>query len=200
MLAAAKLVHLFEVFSAPRFLFARPGNAAFVAQLLETLNNALQYQYEGNSPLVYCVLRRHALFERLRDVLPSTVAAAAAAGGGAGDAASAAGGARGRPRPSDASSSAADEAARVHAAAETAAAAGAAGAPPLSSGGPSAVGADGAAPGSGGWVASDAWWRQERASLPLGTVLRLISYLRPRVEAMIAGTDGGVEDTAVSPA
>lgn len=160
-----------------------------MAQLLETLNNALQYQYEGNSPLVYCVLRRHGLFERLRDVLPSSVAGAAVAAGGPG--------ASGRARPSDATASAADEAARVHAAAEIAAAAGAAGAAPVSSSGPQAVGA-GEAPAAGGWVATDAWWRQERASLPLGTVLRLIAYLRPRVEAMIAGTDGGVEDTAVS--
>jgi hypothetical protein len=49
--SSSKLLTLFELFASPRFLFARPGNVAFAAQLLEALNNLVQYQYESNAVL-----------------------------------------------------------------------------------------------------------------------------------------------------
>jgi hypothetical protein len=45
--AAVKLVNLFQLFTSPRFLYAAEGNHAYVALLLETFNNIVQYQYEG---------------------------------------------------------------------------------------------------------------------------------------------------------
>lgn len=58
LVASIKLVNLFELFSSPRFLFARSSNYTFAQQLLETFNNLVQYQYESNGVLVYrCVHR-----------------------------------------------------------------------------------------------------------------------------------------------
>lgn len=42
-----KLVNLLQLFTAPRFLYAAEGNHAYVSLLLETFNNIVQYQYEG---------------------------------------------------------------------------------------------------------------------------------------------------------
>jgi hypothetical protein len=81
--AAVKLVNLMQVFTSPRFLYAAEGNHAYVGLLLETFNNIIQYQYEGPSPLfsspglsshpgrtgnvnlIYSVVRRKEIFERL---------------------------------------------------------------------------------------------------------------------------------------
>lgn len=69
-----------QVFTSPRFLYAAEGNHAYVALLLETFNNIIQYQYEGlhyppyctsssflsgNVNLIYSVVRRKEIFERL---------------------------------------------------------------------------------------------------------------------------------------
>jgi hypothetical protein len=56
--SSTKLLTLFELFASPRFLFARPGNVAFAGQLLEALNNLVQYQYESNAVLGALRLRR----------------------------------------------------------------------------------------------------------------------------------------------
>jgi hypothetical protein len=63
--AAVKLVNLMQVFTSPRFLYAAEGNHAYVGLLLETFNNIIQYQYEGNVNLVYSIVRRKEIFERL---------------------------------------------------------------------------------------------------------------------------------------
>ncbi len=63
--SATRLIALVELVSAPRFLLARPGNFSFVQQLLEAFNNLIQYQYESNAVLVYAMVRRREVFERL---------------------------------------------------------------------------------------------------------------------------------------
>ena len=40
-------MNLLQVFTSSRFLYAAEGNHAYVALLLETFNNIIQYQYEG---------------------------------------------------------------------------------------------------------------------------------------------------------
>jgi hypothetical protein len=65
LVGTMRLVNLFELFASPRFVFARPNNFSFVHQLLDTFNNLLQYQYESNAVLVYSVIRRKEVFERL---------------------------------------------------------------------------------------------------------------------------------------
>lgn len=65
LVAANKLVHLFEVFSSPKFILAAEANHHLIFFLLETFNNLIQYQFEGNHNLVYVIIRRRAVFSRV---------------------------------------------------------------------------------------------------------------------------------------
>jgi len=72
--AAVKLVNLLQLFVSPRFLYAAEGNHVYVGMLLETLNNVVQYQYEGNGHVVYSIIRRKEIFEGLANLtLPSAI-------------------------------------------------------------------------------------------------------------------------------
>lgn len=72
--AAVKLVNLLQLFVSPRFLYAAEGNHVYVGMLLETLNNIVQYQYEGNGHVVYSIIRRKEIFEGLANLtLPSAI-------------------------------------------------------------------------------------------------------------------------------
>lgn len=64
-LSALKLTNLLKLFVSPKFLYAAEGNYIYVALLLETFNNIVQYQYEGNGNLIYAILRRKEVFETL---------------------------------------------------------------------------------------------------------------------------------------
>jgi hypothetical protein len=66
--AAAKLLQLFDMFCKPKFVFASSRNHRYCAFLLETLNNIIQYQYEGNATLVYSVIRYAESFTRLAEL------------------------------------------------------------------------------------------------------------------------------------
>lgn len=63
--ASLKLVNLVELFASPRILFAAENNYSSVVMLLESLNNLVQYQYEGNFNLVFYILTRRKVFEWL---------------------------------------------------------------------------------------------------------------------------------------
>lgn len=56
MPAAFKLLEAFTKLAEPRSL-ARPGGPSMLAMLLETVTNLVQYEYQGNLPVVYAVLR-----------------------------------------------------------------------------------------------------------------------------------------------
>ncbi|XP_010854794.1 PREDICTED: protein HID1 [Bison bison bison] len=58
MVAANKLLHLLEAFSTTWFLFSTAQNHHLVFFLLEVFNNIIQYQFDGNSNLVYAVIRK----------------------------------------------------------------------------------------------------------------------------------------------
>ncbi|XP_068717202.1 protein HID1-like [Montipora capricornis] len=58
MVAANKLLHLLEAFSTPWFLFSNATNHHLVFFLLEKFNNIIQYQFDGNSHLVYAIIRK----------------------------------------------------------------------------------------------------------------------------------------------
>lgn len=76
--AAVKLVNLFQLFVSPRFLYASVGNHVYVGMLLETLNNIVQYQYEGNGQVIYAIIRRKEIFEGLANLsLPAAIQDAA---------------------------------------------------------------------------------------------------------------------------
>lgn len=65
LVAAVKLVNLFELFSSPKFLYSGEHAHRHLALLLEVFNNVIQYQYSGNTHLVYAIIRRKDSFGRL---------------------------------------------------------------------------------------------------------------------------------------
>ncbi|CBY08448.1 unnamed protein product [Oikopleura dioica] len=65
MATATKLLQLMEIFSQPSFLFSHQQNHHLVFFLLESFNNLVQYQFDGNSPLVYSIIRRRKVFYQL---------------------------------------------------------------------------------------------------------------------------------------
>ncbi|KAL0479284.1 HID1 domain-containing protein [Acrasis kona] len=65
LVTSVKLLSLFEAFSSTRFLYASDKNHQYVQLLLEVFNNLIQYQYEGNTHLVYAILRRRKAFKEL---------------------------------------------------------------------------------------------------------------------------------------
>lgn len=73
MVAAIKLLHLLEAFSTPWFLFSAPSNHHLVFFLLEIFNNIIQYQFDGNSNLVYTIIRKRHVFHALANI-PSDAA------------------------------------------------------------------------------------------------------------------------------
>jgi Dyggve-Melchior-Clausen syndrome protein len=68
MVAAVKLLHLLEAFSTPWFLFSSPSNHHLVFFLLEIFNNIIQYQFDGNSNLVYTIIRKRQVFHSLANI------------------------------------------------------------------------------------------------------------------------------------
>ncbi|CAH0564929.1 unnamed protein product [Brassicogethes aeneus] len=70
MVTSTKLLHLLEAFSTPWFLFSQPSNHHLVFFLLEIFNNIIQYQFDGNSNLVYTIIRKRQVFHSLAN-LPS---------------------------------------------------------------------------------------------------------------------------------
>lgn len=70
MVASAKILHLLESFSTPWFLFSNPTNHHLVFFLLEIFNNIIQYQFDGNSNLIYMIIRKRQMFHALSN-LPS---------------------------------------------------------------------------------------------------------------------------------
>lgn len=65
LVAAVKLVNLFELFSSPKFLYSGENAHRHLALLLEVFNNVIQYQYHGNTHLIYAIIRRKDSFGRL---------------------------------------------------------------------------------------------------------------------------------------
>jgi hypothetical protein len=62
---SAHLLKLFDLVTRPSFLFANETNYRYSFFLLETFNNILQYQYAGNSNLVYAIIKNKSLFSKL---------------------------------------------------------------------------------------------------------------------------------------
>mmetsp|Transcript_24944 Transcript_24944/g.36879 ORF Transcript_24944/g.36879 Transcript_24944/m.36879 type:complete len:782 (-) Transcript_24944:138-2483(-) len=65
LVAAVKLVNLFELFSSPKFLYSGEHAHRHLALLLEVFNNIIQYQFTGNQHLIYAIIRRKDSFGRL---------------------------------------------------------------------------------------------------------------------------------------
>jgi Dyggve-Melchior-Clausen syndrome protein len=65
VVSASKLVRLFEQYSRPHFLLANPRHHLFTYILLEAFDNIIQYQYEGNAPLIYEIICNRNTFTQL---------------------------------------------------------------------------------------------------------------------------------------
>ena len=68
MVASAKILNLLEAFSTPWFLFSNPTNHHLVFFLLEIFNNIIQYQFDGNSNLIYTIIRKRHIFHSLANL------------------------------------------------------------------------------------------------------------------------------------
>ncbi|XP_011897952.1 PREDICTED: protein HID1 isoform X2 [Cercocebus atys] len=68
MVTANKLLHLLEAFSTTWFLFSAAQNHHLVFFLLEVFNNIIQYQFDGNSNLVYAIIRKRSVFHQLANL------------------------------------------------------------------------------------------------------------------------------------
>ena len=61
-------MHLVEAFSTPWFLMSNQTNHNLVFFLLEMLNNLIQYQFDGNTNLVYTMIRKRTVFHQLANL------------------------------------------------------------------------------------------------------------------------------------
>lgn len=68
MVSAVRLLRLFKLFSQPRYLFDNEANHHLVFFLLETFDNIIQYQYEGNQQVVYAIIQNKTVFHQLNEL------------------------------------------------------------------------------------------------------------------------------------
>jgi len=72
--ASIKLINLLQLFVSPKFLFAAESNHMYVSMILESLNNIIQYQYEGNAQMIYSIIRRKEIFDSISELtLPAAL-------------------------------------------------------------------------------------------------------------------------------
>ena len=184
LVAAVKLVNLFELFTSPKVLYAAEQNHAYVALLLEIFNNVIQYQYGGNPHLVYAVVRRRAVFENLERL----------------DVATARAGARAREA---ARRERADRAAADANAADVPADAGGVDAPP-----PPPPGVEGAPPpprlrppppppSAAAFEPSEDWLARVKAELPLSTIMRLLHHLAPQIDELCGRAEFSLDEVTI---
>mmetsp|Transcript_20584 Transcript_20584/g.20520 ORF Transcript_20584/g.20520 Transcript_20584/m.20520 type:complete len:103 (+) Transcript_20584:270-578(+) len=63
--SAIKLFGIFEYFSSKKFLYKEPGNYGYLYQILEVFNHRLQYQWDGSLHLIYLIISKRNVFDRL---------------------------------------------------------------------------------------------------------------------------------------
>lgn len=68
MVTSTRLLKLFVTLSKRSWLLSREKNHRYVFFLLETFNNILQYQFEGNTALVYSIISYRDAFFKLLDI------------------------------------------------------------------------------------------------------------------------------------
>eukprot|EP01116_Phalansterium_solitarium_P023875 TRINITY_DN856_c2_g1_i3.p1 TRINITY_DN856_c2_g1~~TRINITY_DN856_c2_g1_i3.p1 ORF type:complete len:908 (-),score=293.92 TRINITY_DN856_c2_g1_i3:71-2794(-) len=194
MVASMRLLRLLEVFSRPRFLAAAARNHRYVSFVLETLNNLVQYQYEGNTAVVYAIVRSAPALHALAGLQLEQLRKPAAAAAGAGGAGMSAGGdgqhemTSGEETPEedtpDLPNSAPSAAVAAAASLSQPAADGSAATPALPS-------VDPLSPltllPDGPFEPTAAWLEAWKAQLPLSTCMRLVEALRPRIERLVTG-------------
>ncbi|EQC25901.1 hypothetical protein SDRG_16273 [Saprolegnia diclina VS20] len=181
MVSSVRLLRLFKLFSQPRYLFDNEANHHLVFFLLDTFNNIIQYQYEGNEQMVYAMVQNKDLFHKLNALtMPMTQAT---------------------PRSSSTASVADDDAESVPsvvplvALTDTAASEDATADEPSST---KSAAAPVPAPVVGGrFVPNEAWIQSWKKKLPLNTSLRLLQYLVPQLEDACELAGGSLDETSM---
>jgi hypothetical protein len=184
-----KLLSLIERCSRPVYLFKSAFANHGLIFLLELLNNVVQYQYEGNTMLVYSILRQKEIFKQLGDLkLPdrflqkseANVAEAADVPDSTKD-----GGYAANQAPAEAPP-----------AANEASAAAAAAAPSKAE-----TNGDGGAPediDEEHWVPNEEWLIQWKKKMPLQAIVCMIDYLGPQIEALCKVNDVTDQDEVLT--
>lgn len=85
MVSSVRLLRLFKLFAQPRYLFDSEANHHLVFFLLETFDNIIQYQYEGNQQVVYAMIQNKNVFYQLNELQLPPIRKAERADGQAGD-------------------------------------------------------------------------------------------------------------------
>jgi hypothetical protein len=159
MVASLRILKLFGSLSRRRFLFFKDKNHRYVFFLLEMFNNILQYQYEGNTFMVYAIISNKALFQALADLVKTSLADGVEAAVNA------------TTQPIDAPAAAAAAPASVPAT------------PVKQSSTVHQV-----ASGEQQFAITDEWLRSWAPKMPLGTILRFLSGILPQLESILDGS------------
>ncbi|XP_015752844.1 PREDICTED: protein HID1-like [Acropora digitifera] len=215
MVAANKLLHLLEAFSTPWFLFSNATNHHLVFFLLEIFNNIIQYQFDGNSHLVYAIIRKRNIFHQLANLPtdPATVQkprrriasqgsekdAPASSSGGEDKTPVAAASSSGRSMPEMSADMSVKEVRNPASESEfsdvEARSTGDA-TPPSTPGSArtekKAIGRSSSVTSSGPFVATPEWVQSWKQKLPLQTIMRMLQVLVPQVEKICI--DKGLTD------
>lgn len=218
--AASAMGRMWDFLASPRSLLCAPENHTCMLLLLESLNNIVQYQWDGNAWVAHAILQRAGMIRQLAGVsrvwdlallvrgsvqvaavdTPSVESTSSAAGAAAPATGSGSTASSDEMRePASSPSKVSPGSARASAQAPRHAGGPAQAEEPMM---PTAVRVRGPQLGSqpdAAWAASDAWlagWLPHLQSR-LGTLLRLLDYLEPRVHQYIAAESGQVQDTDI---
>ncbi|GMT36075.1 hypothetical protein PFISCL1PPCAC_27372, partial [Pristionchus fissidentatus] len=186
MTAANKLVHLVEAFSTPWFLFSSPTNHHLVFFLLEVFNNIIQYQFDGNSNLIYTIIRKRQVFYQLANLTTDASSIAKSLSGRKGKG--------GRTEIVEQLKSPTSVTAPEMPGGTPPVAAAVAGlaATPQMSTMTDKLPTDSSPPSGEDWIATSEWAEAWKAKLPLQTIMRLLQVLVPQVEKICI--DKGLTD------
>jgi len=210
-----KLLSLIERCSRPVYLFKSAFAQHGLIFLLELLNNVVQYQYEGNTMLVYSILRQKEVIKRLVELkLPARYEQekdGAEPDGAEKDGAEEEGDPSltegtslleaQAPPPEDTDAPPPVNRAETNGGAETteASAEAAADAPDAAEDGGDAAAADTAEEESGElWTPTAAWLASWKKKMPLQALTCLIDYLAPEIEAMCKENDVTDQDEVLN--
>lgn len=196
LVAAVKLVNLFELFSSPKFLYSGESAHRHLALLLEVFNNIIQYQFSGNQHLIYAIIRRKDSFGRLASLtLPKAIAQCNKVYG---DQTTTTYDADAEAANDIISTTDFDEAGNpIDPSQRASPRHGGADASTALSGVTSVGGETNASSVVGDhFVPTEEWLTELKASLPLETISRLLQHLVPVVDEMCERKSGGVVDEA----
>lgn len=196
LVAAVKLVNLFELFSSPKFLYSGENAHRHLALLLEVFNNVIQYQYTGNQHLVYAIIRRKDSFGRLSSLTLPRARAQCAKVYGERSTVQYDADEHGGDRDVVSTSSHDERGNRVDEPRAPASPGGTASAGTRSAGDTLSSTHDSSVPGDQ-FVPTESWLRDLKSTLPLETVNRLLQHLVPVVDEMCARKNGVVDEVEI---